>query len=322
LVSFPIEITGESVFPVKGLARVRVKNRPLESQEASVLLYSNDPESVRACGTLFRGVVDTAAPARLFYHHQNKTGRAFIFQVHVLNPGSEPAEVQLVEADAGPFLDPIQVGHRAGMKYLPAAANDVGYIARIPAHGSRAVYTISVADELTVSGIYNLRVVTGGPLVVQIDAATELGRPEVSESLLDQARNDPRAFPSPQKNEQYSYACGQRWTFMSLGRKAISGGSPDRKLFGNYGVLYNLTLKLTNPTDEVRTVRVVLSPEAGWARGAFLIDGKLVEAPQIAPPGETTLWSVKLAPQEERSLRIQGMPLGGSFYPVSLVVRS
>ena len=262
-----------------------MKNRPLESQDASVLLYSNDPESVRTCGTLFRGVVDTAAPARLFYHHQNKTGRAFIFQVHVLNPGSEPAEVAARRGGRRPLPRPDPGGPpRRHEVPFPAAANDVGYIARIPAHGSRAVYTISVADELTVSGIYNLRVVTGGPLVVQIDAATELGRPEVSKSLLDQARNDPRAFPSPQKNEQYSYACGQRWTFMSLGRKAISGGSPDRKLFGNYGVLYNLTLKLTNPTDEVRTVRVVLSPEAGWARGAFLIDGKLVEAPQIALP--------------------------------------
>jgi hypothetical protein len=34
------------------------------------------------------------------------------------------------------------------------------------------------------------------------------------------------------------------------------------------------------------------------------------------------LWSAKLAPQEKRTLRIQGITVGGSAYPISLVVRS
>jgi hypothetical protein len=81
-------------------------------------------------------------------------------------------------------------------------------------------------------------------------------------------------------------------------------------------------VNLSNPTDEAKTVRVVMTPEAGWARGVFLFEGQLVEAPQLAPPGEAQLWSVKLAPQEQRTLHIQGIPVGGSAYPVSLVVRS
>jgi hypothetical protein len=67
---------------------------------------------------------------------------------------------------------------------------------------------------------------------------------------------------------------------------------------------------------------VRLAAEAGWTRGVFVIDGKIVEAPQIAPPAEAVLWSVKLAPQEHRQVKIQGIPVGGSNYPVSLVVRS
>ncbi|MGV3719393.1 MAG: hypothetical protein ACO1SX_00670, partial [Actinomycetota bacterium] len=102
----------------------------------------------------------------------------------------------------------------------------------------------------------------------------------------------------------------------------ISGTRPNRKLFGNYGVLYNITVSLSNPTDEAKTVRLMMSPEADWARGAFFIEGQLVEAPQVAPPAEATLWSAKLAPRERRTLRIQGIPVGGSAYPVSLVVRS
>jgi hypothetical protein len=86
--------------------------------------------------------------------------------------------------------------------------------------------------------------------------------------------------------------------------------------------VYDITVDIDNPSDQPRTVSVVLAPEAGWARGAFIIEGKLVEAPQVAPPADAVLWKVRLAPGEQRKVRIQGIPVGGSSYPVSIVVRS
>jgi hypothetical protein len=87
-------------------------------------------------------------------------------------------------------------------------------------------------------------------------------------------------------------------------------------------VVYDLTVDVENPTEEDKTVKLVFSAEAGWVRGVFVIDGKLIESPELAPPGESVLWSVKLSPKEQKRVRIRTIPVGGSFYPASIVVRS
>lgn len=321
-VVFPVAITGEGYLPVRASVRVRVRNVQLPAQETRLLLYSNDPETVKQCGSLYQGLIETGGAARLLYHHQNGTGRPFVFQVHLLNPGPEPAEVHVIEGDAGPFVDAIQVGHRAGHRYLDAATKGIGYVTRIPARGARTIYTTNVPHDDVVSGIYGLRILTGGPVVAQVAAQPGPTLPTVRAGLLETAREEPNTYPTPEKDERYQYTCGEHWTFVPLGRKAITAKDPNRKLFGNYGVLYNITVDLNNPSDEEKTVRILLNPEAGWARGVFLIEGKLVEAPQIAPPGEAVLWTVRLAPQEQRRVSIRSIPVGGSSYPVSIVVRS
>ncbi|MCC2668424.1 MAG: hypothetical protein K0Q72_895 [Armatimonadetes bacterium] len=321
-VEFPVTVTGENYLPLKTTARVTVRNVALPARETKVLLYSNDPESVREYGTLYQGLVDTEGPVRLMFHHQNRMGRTITFQVHLLNPNNEPVDVQVIPAEAGPILDTIQVGHRAAQKYLSALTSDVGYMLRVPAKGVRTVYSASMGNILTISGIYGFRILNGGPLVTEVTSSAAPTTPALTADLIDTARSEPHTYPNPQKAEAHEYVCGKPWTFIPLGRKAISGTRSNRKLFGNYGVLYNLTVTVSNPTDEAKTVRVLMAAEAGWARGVFLIDGQLVEAPQTAPPGEAALWSVKLAPQEQRTIRIQSIPVGGSAYPVSLVVRS
>jgi hypothetical protein len=321
-VLFPITIHGEGYLPVKTHARVRVKNVELEAQQTKDLLYSNNPESVRDYGTLYQALVENTGTARLFYHHQNRMGHGFVFQIHLINPGDTPADVQVVQADAGPILNTIQVGHRAAARYLQVATADIGYIARIPARGTRLIYSTGLPHLLTVSGIYNLRVVSGGSVVVHVAAASAVYRPQASPELVAKARSQPAVFPSPQKDQKFTYTVGEHWCFVPLGRKAIPAKDPETKLQGNYGVLYNITVELDNPTDAAKTVKVLLSAEAGWTRGAFVIDGRLIEAPHIAPPAVAELWSVKLEPQERRTVTIQGIPAGGAFYPVSLVVRS
>jgi len=321
VVRFPIAIRGAGLLENRTTAQVRVENLTLRPEPARVLLYSNDPESIREHGTLFEGVLDDDGPGRLMFHHQNRMGRPCTFEIHLLNPNTVPVDVQVIEADAGPVLDTIQVGHRAAQKYLEATLNDTGYVATVPPRKSRTIYGVTLPDRRTVSGIYNLRVLDGGPLIAHVSASPQPTSPEVTDDLLEAARSEPDTYPTPQKAETHRYRVGGSWTFIPLGRKPIAAKTPSRRLFGNYGVLYDLTVEIENPTQEEKTVTVRLAAEAGWTRGAFVIDGKVVEAPQIAPPAEATLWSARLAPQEVRQVRIQGIPVGGSSYPVSLVVR-
>jgi hypothetical protein len=321
-VAFPVLVTGNGYIERKLTSRVSVRNVALPEQDPSVLLYSNDPETIREFGTVFDGLVNNQHPVRMLFHHQNRMGRTFRLQVHLINPGGDPVEVQVVEADAGPYIDPIQAGHRAGARYMEASVRDVGYVATVPPHSSRSVYSASVGNLLTVSGIYNFRVISGGPLVAEVTATQTPTTPLIRDDLVAAAQEEPHTYPHPQKNVRQKYSVGQRWTFVPVGREAITGKTANRRLHGNYGVLYQITVALDNPTDEPRTVRVLLAPEAGWVRGAFVIEGRVIEAPQLHPPNEALLWSVRLEAREQRTLNIRAMPVGGSSYPISLVVRS
>ncbi len=321
-VNIPLEIAGAGYLTLRSTVRVQVHNLPLPPRPAELLLYSNDPESFRDHGTLFEGPVEAGGPARLFFHHQNRTGKPARIQVHLANPGTEPVDVQVIGGDAGPYIDPLQAGHRAGQRYMAAALQDLGFVARISARSSRQVYTATLPERESVSGIYTFRVVQGGPLVALVTASTDGTTPEIDAELLDVARGEPHLYPRPQKEAFFTYQVGGKWTFMPVGRQPIPAKNPNRKLFGNYGVLYDLTVEIENPTDRERTVNVVFSPEANWARGVFVIEGKLIEAPQLSPPMERILYSVKLGPMEKRRLSVQAMPVGGSAYPIALVVRA
>lgn len=322
VVTLPIAVTGEGYLPVRAAVPVHVTNVVLPPRDADVLLYSNNPESFARPGALYAGYVDPSGPARLFYHHQNRTGRPCLFQVLLLNPGERATELQVIEGDAGPFVDPVQVGHRATQRYMAAMTRDIGWIGRVPARGALRLVTVSVPNEAVVSGIFGLRITSGGPLVAHVAAVEQPGVPEITPELVELARQQRDVYPSPQKEELHRYVVGDPWTFIPIGRTPIRGRDPRSRLSGNYGVLYQITVDVTNPTGEVRTVRVVLSPDSGWARGVFVIEGELVEAPHVAPPAEAVLWTFRLQPGEQRRLRILGMPSGGGFYPVSLVVRS
>jgi hypothetical protein len=120
---------------------------------------------------------------------------------------------------------------------------------------------------------------------------------------------------------QANYTVGKNWAFLRVGKMAIPGKSEGRKLDGNYGVLYDISVQIENPLPESRVVRLVLAPDAGGAQGIFLVEGRWIEAPFLIPPAEFELAQFVLSPQERRVVSIQTLPVGGSAYPVTLVVR-
>jgi hypothetical protein len=182
----------------------------------------------------------------------------------------------------------------------------------------------------TASGLYTLRVLSNERVLVRVcaEASSSLEapgpgfEPQAASSGIPRLPLSPEVYPQPQKRIQASYTVGARWTFVNVGRKPLAGRDEERQLAGNYGVFYDISLELANPTDRERTVQLLLSPAAGDARGVFVIDGRIVEAPPVAPPAEVVLARVRIKPAERRVLSIRTMPVGGSAYPVSLVVRS
>jgi hypothetical protein len=316
---FPVSITGVGYLPVETRVRVAVRNRRLNPRETHTLLYSNKPEEVREPRLLYLGALDPDAPARLLYHHVNAGSGPLRLNIDVYNTGGEEARLHVMAGTAGPALQPVTAGHQAGVRYLQASLREVGRILVVPAGARRSLLLATMPKEYTVSGLFGLRVLSPGRLLVRVAAEPVDATPGAMTVTARQL--SPEVYPSPRKTVEASYRVGERWAFVNLGRRPIPAREGDGRLAGNYGVLYDISLSLENPKAEEQTVRVLLSPDAGAARGVFLIDGQLIEAPPVEPPQEALLASFTMKPAERRTLKIRAMPVGGSAYPVSLVVR-
>lgn len=320
--SLPARVTAPDSFPVETAVTVNVHNRALPAREAALLFYSNNPERVTACVPLFLGDLDPDAPARLLYHHLNGTGRPFAFRVDVLNPDQEPAEVQVIEGSAGPSPDAVLVGHRAALRFAQSWPADVGRVVTVAPGARRAIVAQQVPDGLTVSGLLGFRVLSGAKVRLRVSAEPEAA--PLEQALAPGAEETPSAhvYPSPRKALEARYRVGDAWTFIPVGQRPISGRAGAPRLDGNYGVLYDIDLRLENPTDRERTVNVALSPDAGDASGVFWIGGQFVEAPALSPPMDAVLASFRLAPGESRDVPIRTLPVAGSAYPARLVIRA
>jgi hypothetical protein len=318
----PVALEGKALLPRRTVVTVYVRNRALPRLEAGALLYSNDPEQVSRFGVLYAGQLETDAPTRLLYHHQNRMGRAFYLAIDLVNTGGKPARVQVIDGAAEPIVDTVLVGHRAAARYVVREERDIGTIVEIPAGTRRTILAQRVAPVRTASGIFGLRQLAGSALTVQVVAA---------EQPVSQARRpagsarvsySEHVYPSPKKAIQTRYRVGERWAFVSVGRSAIDGRHPSRRLDGNYGVFYDIALEIENPTDVESTVNLVLAAEAGEARGVFLIEGHLIEVPDVRPPAEFVLGSFVVRPHARGAVSIRTLPVAGSNYPVTLVARA
>jgi hypothetical protein len=129
-------------------------------------------------------------------------------------------------------------------------------------------------------------------------------------------------YPSPAKTLAAEYVVGQRFAFIPIGKHAIDSDNAQKKLEGNYGVIYDINVRIENPTPTTRKVSVVFEPNAGLAAGVFIIDGEFISAKYAQPPSEIPLISYRLGPGEVRKVHIMTLPVAGSNYPANLVVRS
>ena len=325
-VGFPVRIVGKDMIPVEGVVQVAVSNRKLTLAEPIKLYYSNEPENVRQYATLYEGAITDKGSVRLFLHHMNRMGKPFVFQVHLTNPTQKTVEVQVIEGVGGPAKSPVDAGHHAGARFMRRAQRNQGVVVRLEPGASLPIITRDVAPLLTISGIYDLRVLGQGEASFVVQATPQPRPPKVRVVSAATGTSSPHVYPRPVVDVRATHKVrsGKRtYTFVSLGRnddlKSLSG---EGTLQGNYGVLYRIRCEISNPTDEERTVRVVVSPEAGWARGVFYVDGTPIELGNVAPPAEITLMKVRLKPGEKREIEIQSIPVGGSAYPVTVVIRS
>lgn len=334
MVPISVRATGPEMISVERKIFVSVINRRVEKVGATTLFYSNNPERVKEPTTLFIGRMPKEPGAtRLLYHHQSMSDKSLRFVAELVNDGFAPTRIQLIGGDAGPERDTVWVGYRAASDFVKAHESDMGAIIEIPARSRMPLSTLRLPPGLTISGLMQIRIVSGPPPLVRLAIENWEERPldiaffpqPMGDVLLSGngtvAQSD-HIYPAPSKKVEAAYTVGGSWTFLKFGRVPLASTVDSATLLhGNYGVFYEIAVKLTNPTDQKSTARVVFEPSAGMAGGIFLIGNKCVEIPQTDMPKEHTLETYTLEPGESKNVRIRTLPLSGSNYPATIIVR-
>lgn len=323
----PVGVRVRSPFagPVDATVHATVRNVPVRLADPDVLLVSNRPETITASGRLFQDTLEPGRAARLLYHHLNGTpGQVRLLKITLVNPGAVRARVHYVSGHAGPSADPLFIGFAATQRFLDALTAGRGYLVDVPAASATTFTAYTMPPLALVSGLMQFQVVEGGPvdLVVHVRVPYLLDR-TVTADLGTWAFPHPRGtFPGAAVEIAREHPAHAPGAVADLG---VMSGLRDIRtgeaLVGDYGVLYRLHLRLTNPTDRPVTTALVASAAGGLARGLFLVNGTAVDVGLMRPYEDREIVAVEVPPGGVREISLVTMPVAGSYYPVRLILR-
>lgn len=326
----PVQIEGNGrYFDQSGSTTVTVQNLALEPFAPELLFYDDDPEHVAQDGVLFRGTVAASQPTRLYYYHDNAADPRVLL-VALSSNSQDPTSVQLVEAQAGPNMDVMQVGHMVTKNFLVTKAQGEGIVVNLSQDDPYLLAAVPLALRQLAAGAVDLRVLSGGPVVVTVMAAS--------------AGVDPRSLiGGPILPGDGHHRTGV-FKIAGFGSDALSftAGGPDATLvigdtdptpanvdsgaaghdYGDYGVTHTIAVTMNNPGASPFTAYLYFKPLAGPARASFLVDNNIVEIGCVRTPTPYQVTSLQLPPGEMTRVTVQTMTDGASFYPALIGVTS
>ncbi len=322
----PVQIAGNSrYFDQSGSTTVDVQNLALGPFSPDLLFYDDDPEHVTADGVLFRGTVTASQPARLYYYHDDAADPRTLV-VALTSDSQDPTSVQLVDASAGPNMDVMHVGQTLTKNFLLTKAHEEGVVVNLSQDDAYLLADAPMAARQLVSGTVDLRVLSGGPVVVTVLA--------VSAGIDPRSLLDGPVLPGDGHHRTGVFKIG------GLGSDVLtySAGAPDATLvigdteptppsadpaapghdYGDYGLVHTIDLTMANPSAAPAAAYLFFKPLAGPARGSFLVDGNLVDIGCVRLPTPYQITSFELAPGQTYHIVIRTMTDGGSFYPAEI----
>lgn len=319
-----VSAAGEEYLSYHARPTVRVRNEQVPRGPADLLMVSNSPERLRSHGLWFEGRLGDSQSARLLYHHVNAAGVDSELVVELWNLGPSRSRVQVIAGTGGPTRDESWAGHRAASNFLGNRAGNVGWIVEIPPDTATPVLAHSISSGATSSGLLELRALGAANLSVRLYLAPRRSE-RMAHPITDYLESPLLGqwhYPEARREVSATYVVGRDWAFVTIGNQATPGMVEGDLLAGNYGLIYDISLDLSNPTAEEARVVVLLEPAGGSARATLLVDGQQVETALMQADSQAEVARYQLAPGERRRVRIQTMPEGGSNYPVRLVARA
>jgi hypothetical protein len=321
-----VTISGANLASVDGTTAVHLSVETLPELEPAFLFYSDDPERVNATsdGVLYRSVLGPNQAARIYaYHVSDAPNRHIWLALHVASASS----VQVLGYAAGPADQYGYVGHISTLRYLLERNTQESFVLPVDAGSTALVqlgYRPLAATEL-VAAIYDLRVLAGGPVDVEVIATT--------------GDADPRSYIAGAENPGdghgrrgefaladvppigFTYAAGDpEPSPFPVGLPTIRNLRPTgRPLGGDYGILRTVSLALSNPTSAPAQVYLYEQPSGGTVTATiwFAGDPAPIEVPCVHDADNRYLVkTIELSPGESRTLTGEYMTDGSSSYPL------
>jgi hypothetical protein len=284
------------------------------------IFYSNDPERFNGEMTLYSGGVAEGESARLVVHHQNGTGRTIGLTVLLTNTGPVPATVYAAGGGSGYLGSVIDTGRAAALEFLSSHLGRSGFFVTLQPGETEVLEAFSLRPNATMSGIYELGCISGGEILAGVIAHRQGENLATLADKLAQSPHSNHIYPQGVFEKEMAYAVGDRWLFMPIGREAVARHDGAGALQGNYGVVYQYSVRLSNPTDTAQRVQLKFEAAAGKAAIVMAVDGKLYQVREVGALGESRITSWVLEPGAEKKVKITTVPVSGSSYPARLII--
>jgi hypothetical protein len=318
-----VQISGTGYLPVNGITHVVVENIALPPIQPARLLVSDYPERLTANGVLFTALLDRTQAQRFLYYHFNPgTEPARRILLKAANTSNAPAMVQMIDGDAGPGSNEMEVGHLATKRFLVRNARNEGRVVTIPPGATVNLVDHPLPPQDVVSAIMQLRLVTGDPVQLALiaqDALAPLDQTiDESQLLAGGAPHARGVYPVPTFYFTNNYDIDGPDLDIPIGQLPLPNLRQGEALSGDYGVEQVLEVTITNRTRGPRAIALYANPRGGRATGTFLIDGTVVQAHALPAFSRFKIWQETIKSGTYRLIRIITMPEGGSSYPMRL----
>jgi hypothetical protein len=329
-----VAIAGGGAFADQsGTTAIHLHVETLDQIEPAFLFYSDDPERLSADGdgVLYRSALDAAQPARLYAYHVSDTPDRRLYLA--LTTHGTPARVQILGYAAGPADAFAYVGHVSTLQYLLERSTQESAIVDVAAGApylQQLGYRALAPGEL-VAAIFDLRVVSGGSVTVEVVAASGSGDPlsllaEPEHAGDGHGRRGEFAMSAvPPFAMAYAAGAGDSAP-LSIGVPVIpnlrAGG---RALGGDYGALLSVALQLSNPASTPQTMYLYEQAQGGAATTTiwFTGDPRPTEIPCVRLPDSRYLVkSFALDAGESRTVTGEYMTDGSSSFPLDFGLTS
>ena len=317
------QITGAGYLPVSGVTHVIVENIALPSIQPARLLVSDYPERLTANGVLFTARLDRTQAQRFLYYHYNpgtEPGRRILLKA--ANTSNAPATVQMIEGDAGPGVNEMEIGHLSTKRFLVRNARNEGRVVTIPPGSTVNLVDHVLPPQNIVSAVLQLRLVTGDPVQLALiaqDALAPLDQTiDQTQLLVGGAPHARGVYPVPTFYFNTDYNVDGDDLDLPIGQLPLPNLRQGEALSGDYGVEQVLEVVISNMTRGPKAIALYANPRGGRATGTFLIDGTLVQAHALAAFSRFKIWQETIRAGTYRRIRIVTMPEGGSSYPLRL----